>query len=91
MPVISKVGGERTLLLTTEDAARELGVSPRTIRNYCTTGRIPYCTIGRTIYIWDKHLMAFIRGARTTRTYKKISPPKFEAEDFPPDPICFDG
>ena len=84
MPTISEIGGERTILLSEKEAAELLGVSDRTIRNYLTKGFIPSVTINRRTYIWDQNLLAFIRGAKTTRRRKGVNPPEYAS--FPPDP-----
>lgn len=89
MPYLSKIGGERTVLYTQAEAAREIGVSERTLRNYLRAGRIPYVKIRRRVYIWDRNLVQYIRGARSTRIYETVEPPKFDVLDFdtPPDPV----
>lgn len=87
MPTLSKIGGERTVLYTQQEAAALLGVTDRTLRNYILQGRIPAVTIRRRVYIWDQHLKQFIRGAKTTRRYEKIAAPEYDDLDFdaPPD------
>ena len=90
MPYLSKIGGERTVLYTQAEAAREIGVSERTLRNYLRAGRIPYVKIRRRVLIWDRHLVQYIRGARSTRTYEEVAAPDYDTttfDDFPPDPF----
>lgn len=86
----SKIGGETTILYTQQEAADAIGVSVRTLRSYLRAGRIPFVKIRRRVYIWDRHLMQYIRGARTTRTYKEVDAPEYSTttfDDFPPDPF----
>lgn len=93
MPIKSFVGGQTTILFTQQEAADLIGVSIRTLRNYLRAGRIPYVKIKRRVLIWDKHLMEYIRGARTTRIYGDVDAPEYSTttfEDFPPDPIYDD-
>lgn len=87
MPYISRIGGETTKLYTQQEAAELIGVSERTLRTYLKDGRIPFVKIRRRVYIWDKNLLQYIRGARTTRTYKNVTPPDFDALTFdnPPE------
>lgn len=88
--IISNIGGQRTVLYTQQEAADLIGVSVRTLRTYLREGRIPYVKIKRRILIWDRHLMQYIRGARTTRTYKDVDAPEYDTttfDDFPPDPL----
>ena len=84
----STIGRETTILYTQQEAADAIGVSVRTLRNYLRAGRIPFVKIKRRVYIWDQNLKQYIRGARSTRRYDKIEPPKFDAptfEDLPQD------
>lgn len=86
MPTTIKIAGERTVLFTQKEAADFLGVTERTMRNYVKSGRIPACTVRRRVYIWDKHLQQFLRGARTTRTYKPVPPPQFDSLEYDKSP-----
>ena len=83
------IDGEKTELLSLTEAAKFLGISERTMRTYIREGRIPSCKVKRRIYIWSRNLQQYLRGARTTRTYKDVAPPKFDALTFdaPPDPF----
>ena len=85
----STIGKETTILYTQQEAADAIGVSVRTLRSYLRAGRIPYVTIRRRVYIWDRHLMQYLRGARTTRRYEEVTAPEYDTtafDDFPPDP-----
>lgn len=87
------VGGQTTILYTQQEAADAIGVSLRTLRNYIRSNRLPFVRIKRRVYIWDKHLMEYIRGARSIRLYETVSAPEYSTttfEDFPPDPIYDD-
>lgn len=86
MPTTIKIAGERTVLFTQKEAADFLGVTERTMRNYVKSGRIPACTVRRRVYIWDKHLQQFLRGARTTRTYKHVPPPQYDSLEYDNSP-----
>lgn len=92
MPIKSYVGGQTTILYTQQEAADAIGVSIRTLRSYLKQGRLPYVRIKRRVLIWDKHLMQYIRGARTTRIYSDVDKPGYECESFdgPPDPLYDD-
>lgn len=87
MPKRVKISGETTVLLTQKEAADFLGVTERTMRNYIRRGLIPAVTIRRRVYLWDRNLLQFLRGARSTRNTKPVSPVKYECADFdaPPD------
>lgn len=87
MPILSKIGGERTILLTQQEAAAQIGVCERTMRNYIRRGLIPAVRIRRRVYVWDKNLQSFLRGAKSTRNVSAVDPPRYEALDFdaPPD------
>ena len=90
MPYKSTIGRETTILYTQKEAADLIGVCPRTLRNYLRAGRIPYVKIRGRVYIWDQHLKQYIRGARSTRTYKEVDAPEYSTttfDDFPPDPF----
>ena len=86
MPKTVKIAGERTVLFTQKEAAEFLGVSERTMRNYIKAGRIPACTVRRRVYIWDRHLLQYLRGARTTRTYKPVPLPQFDSLEYDKSP-----
>ena len=86
MPTTIKIAGERTVLFTQKEAADFLGVSERTMRAYIKAGRIPSCTVRRRVYIWDRHLQQFLRGAKTTRTYKPVTPPRFDDLEYEKSP-----
>ena len=86
MPTLSKIGGERTVLYSQQEAADELGVSVRTIRSYIKRGLLPAVYIRRRCYIWDKNLLQFIRGARSTRNLKAVEPPRFDGLTFSKPP-----
>ena len=87
MPYISKIAGERTVLYTQQEAADLLGVTDRTIRTYLKEGRIPSVKIKKRTYIWDRHLLQYIRGAKTTKKYQTVDQPQYDTLDFdaPPD------
>ena len=86
MPTWYETPKERLLLYRLEEAARYLGVSTRTIRQYIHDQRLPAQKIGNRVYIWDGNLSAFVRGAHTTHTRNIVPAPAF-TEDFPPDPF----
>ncbi len=86
MPTIYQTDRERLILYRLEEAARYIGVSSRTLRQYIKDQRLPAQKIGGIVYIWDQNLSAFVRGAHTTHTRNTVPAPTF-AEDFPPDPF----
>ena len=86
MPTIYQTDRERLILYRLEEAARYIGVSSRTLRQYIKDGRLPAQKIGGIVYIWDQNLSAFVRGAHTTHTRNTVPAPTFY-EDFPPDPF----
>lgn len=86
MPIIKRVAGEKITLLTLQEVTEILGVSERTTRQYIVDGLIPACKISRHLYVTDKNLSAFLRGAKSTRRKSAVSAPKYEIDDFPPDP-----
>ena len=88
MPIQSRIGGERTVLYRLKEAAAEIGVSERTMRSYIKRGMIPAQKIRGRLYVWDRHLLQFIRGAKSTRSITPVEPPQYDTIDFdgPPDP-----
>ena len=86
MPTIYQTDRERLILYRLEEAARYLGVSTRTLRQYIKDQRLPAQKIGGLVYIWDQNLSAFVRGAHTTHTRHTVPAPTFY-EDFPEDPF----
>lgn len=86
MPTWYKTPKEQLLLYRLEEAARYIGVSTRTLRQYVKDGRLPAQKIGGLVYVWDGNLSAFVRGAHTTHTRNAVPAPTF-TEDFPPDPF----
>ena len=49
--------------LSAGEAARELGVSPRTLRRLCSLGRLPsFLTPGGQVRVWRNHLDAYLQG-----------------------------
>lgn len=76
-------------LYTREEAAKVLNVSLKTISNYIRSGRLPAQTVRGRYVITEKNLIAFLSGAKSTRSRNKVEPPKFENQEFddaPPDP-----
>ena len=59
-----------------------MNLTERTIRNYIAQGRIPAVKIKRQTYIWDKNLLQFLRGAKTTRKYEKVVSPEYESLEY---------
>ena len=46
------------------DAARELGISPRTLRRLCSLGQLPsFRTPGGQVRVWRNHLDAYLQGS----------------------------
>lgn len=86
MPIKKNIAGEITVLYTLDEAAAVLGVSERTLRTYIYEGRIPACKLRRRWYIWDKNLNAYLRGAKSTKTYKPVQAPQYDAAEYAPDP-----
>lgn len=91
MPKVSNVGGERTVLYTQAEAAAEIGVSVRTMRNYIKRGLIPAVYIRWRCYIWDRHLMQFIRGAKSSRNVQPVEPPEYDTFEFDGPPDSWEG
>ena len=87
MPKITHIGGDRTTLYNLQEAAEALGVSERTMRSYIRRGLIPAVKVRRRVFIWDKNLQQFLRGAKSTQRVEPVKPPQFESLDFdaPPD------
>ena len=82
---IVNIAGERIKLLSIEDVTHVLNVSERTARQYLVDGLIPSCTIKRRKYVTEQNLVAFLKGAKSTRRKAAVPPPKYEVDDFPPD------
>jgi len=53
--------GGKGRLLTPEEAAQRLRVSPVTIRNWCWSGRLPAVKVSVLWRIWEKDLDEFIK------------------------------
>lgn len=89
MPYKVIIGREQTILYTLRECAAELGVSERTMRSYIQRGLIPAQKIRRKIYVWDRNLQAFVRGAKSTRNLQAVPAPEYDTafEDMPPDPV----
>lgn len=79
------IGGEKIKLLTVQETADLLGVSERTARQYLKDGLIPSCKVRRRLYVYERHLSAFFKGAKSTRRKKPVKAPQYETNDFPPD------
>ena len=80
-----KIAGERINLLTLQETARALNVSERTARQYLRDGLIPSCKVKRRLFVTDRNLALFLKGARSTRRKPTIPAPKYEIDDFPAD------
>lgn len=91
MPTLSNIGGERTVLYNLQEAAALLGVTDRTLRTYLKEGRIPSVKIKNKLFIWDKHLLQYIRGARTTKKFKSVAQPQYDTLDFDDLPDIWEG
>lgn len=50
--------------LGTQEAARLLGVTPRTLYRFIDEGQLPAYKLGRVIRLKESDLVAFIEGAR---------------------------
>ena len=87
MPLIKHVAGERIVLYDLEEASAMLGICQRTLREYSYREIIPACRLRRKLYFTDKNLSAFLRGAKSTRRKSTVPAPRFETDDFPPDPM----
>ncbi len=85
MPLIKRVAGERITLLTLQEVTEILGVSERTARQYIVDGLIPACKLKRRLYVTDKNLSAFLRGAKSTRRKTAVTAPQYETIVFPSD------
>ena len=79
------IGGEKIKLLTVQETADLLGVSERTARQYLKDNLIPSCRIKRRLFVTEKNLSAFFKGAKSTRRKKPVKAPRYEADDFPAD------
>ena len=51
-------------LYTIPEVAQAVGVTPQTIRNYIKKGRIKSNRIGRNLFITEKDLRDFAKGAK---------------------------
>ena len=77
---------EEIVLFTLEEVSKELGISYRTVRRYAAEERFPVCEIGRNKYVWMRHLGQFLKGAKSTKRWKQVEPPKFDTEFYSPAP-----
>lgn len=60
--------------LSAGEAARELGISPRTVRRLCSEGRLPsFRTPGGQVRVWRKHLDSFRQGAPVTNGIASVA------------------
>ena len=57
-------GKEMDSLLTVEQAAERLNVSPRFVRRLIAERRIAYCKVGRRVRITESDIAAFIAAGR---------------------------
>lgn len=53
--------------LTSEEARKILGVSPKTWQNYCDRGIIPFSQTGRKIYVLRSDLDNYLKSHRISR------------------------
>ena len=99
MPMIKHFQGGKLTLYTREEVAKELGISPRTVWQYIKDERLPAVKIKGKWYVWERNLIAFLTGAKSTHSRNKVAPPKFATiplvenrkrepeEEAPPDPF----
>lgn len=78
------VAGERINLLDLQEVSSILGTCERTTRQYIVDGFIPACKIRRRLFVTDKNLSKFIRGASSTRRKTKVAPPKYDDGEADP-------
>lgn len=70
--------------LGTTDAARYLGVVPRTLYRMIDEGRIPAFKLGRVIRVRRSDLDTFLESTRVQRgELKHLYPPRVEGDDEP--------
>lgn len=87
MPEIVRTHRGVIYTYTLDEAAAFLGgISPRTVRRYIQSGRLPAQKIRGRWIITEDNLTAFIRGAKTTHSRNTVPAPRFD-ESFPPDPF----
>lgn len=84
--ITKRVGAETIRLYDLTEASEILGTSERTTRQYLYDGLIPSVRLKRRLYITDRNLSAFLRGASSTKRKKRVEPPKYEVDDYPADP-----
>ena len=73
------------VLLTTKEAARQLGISPSTLSRYTRSGELPTFKIGTLVRIAPSDLAAFIerrrRQAAAVATVATINSPEERRSD----------
>ena len=77
MPQIHYFPTGKITLYTSEEVAQELQISPRTVWQYIHDERLPAVKIKGKWYIWERNLVAFLSGAKSTRQKHKVEPPPF--------------
>ena len=82
MPKIHYFPSGRLTLYDREEVAEELGITPRTVWQYIHDERIPAVKIKGKWYIWEKNLIAFLAGAKSTHSKHKVKPPEFSTPPF---------
>ena len=95
MPMIHTFPSGKLTLYTREEVAEQLHISPRTVWQYIHDERLPAVKIKGKWYVWERNLIAFLTGAKSTKQKHKVAPPKFATppfvesrrDDDPPDPF----
>jgi len=77
------VAVEHNESLSAGEAARELGISARTLRRLCSTGEIPsFCTPGGQVRVWRNHLDGYRQGLAPRELRAASSPLENKREGF---------
>lgn len=69
--------GGRIKLYSRQEVAHMLGISERTVWQYIKDERLPAVMIDHKLYVWDKNLVAFLAGAKSTHYKHQVDAPTF--------------
>ena len=82
MPKTVEFYGGRMILYSRHEIAKMLGISERTVWQYIKDERLPAVMIDHRLYVWDKNLVAFLAGAKSTHHKHKVNPQEFHNQNF---------
>lgn len=72
---------------STQEVARMLGVTPRTVRNACQEGKIGHVRIGGVYRIGEHHLAEIEYTRERRESLRKIGSPPTERSEHDVDPV----